>query len=385
MDKPYPRRVVVLGSTGSIGKNAVIELLEHKDQFKTVGLVARNSTDLLAQQAAQLQADTIITTDEEKLDALKSAAPNGCKAEAGLDAMMRLVTRPDVDVVLCAILGVTGIRPVLAALALGKHVALASKEVLCMAGELVMDAAAKSPGGGIVPVDSEHSGLFQCLQGRRPDEISKLWITASGGPFRNYTSEQLKTVSVSDALKHPTWSMGAKITIDSASLMNKALELIEAHYLFNMPEAKLGAVIHPQSKVHALVELTDGTFISQLSAPDMRMAIRYGMTYPQRMPGSSAKMDMLSPFSLEFQPIDAERFPAIRLAKAAIQAGGTFPAVLNAANDIAVSRFMRGDISFTDIWRIVEKTISAFNVAPQQSLEQLENIDKEARLYAANV
>ncbi len=343
--------------------------------------MARNSIELLAEQAAMLGVDTVVTTDEKRLGELRDAAPEGCTAAAGMEAMMELVSRPDVDVVLCAILGVTGIRPVLTALALGKQVALASKEVLCMAGELVMSAAAASPGGGIVPVDSEHSGLFQCLQGRRPDEISKLWITASGGPFRNHTVEQLQNVTPADALKHPTWSMGAKITIDSASLMNKALELIEAHYLFDVPEERIDAVIHPQSMVHAMVELADGTFISQLSAPDMRMAIRYGMTYPHRLGGSSAKMQMPC-CSLDFMNIDPERFPAILLAKQAIRAGGTFPAVLNASNDVAVSRFMKGDIPFTGIWKIVEKTISAFKVEPQRGLEQLEAVDREARAFA---
>ena len=381
-DMPYPRRVVVLGSTGSIGRNAVLELLEHKEEFQVVGLVARNSIDLLAQQAAQLGADTVITTDEARLAELNAAAPSTCKAAAGIDAMVELVSRADVDVVLCAILGVTGIHPVLEALALGKHVALASKEVLCMAGELVMAAAEASPGGGIVPVDSEHSGLFQCLQGRRSDEISKLWITASGGPFRNYSREELEKVTLEQALRHPTWSMGAKITIDSASLMNKALELIEAHYLFNVPADRIGAVIHPQSKVHALAELVDGTFIAQLSAPDMRMAIRYGMTYPQRMAGSSAKMRLDECFGLEFMPIDMTRFPSIRLAKAAMEAGGTMPAVLNASNDVAVSRFMKREIAFTDIWSIVERTMAAFDVQPQQSIQQLETIDKEARAFA---
>ena len=377
-----PRKVVVLGSTGSIGKNAVIELLEHRDEFKVLGLVARESVELLARQAELLGAETIVTTDEGRYLELKEMAPRNCIAKAGMASVLELVSRPDVDIVLCSILGTAAIHPTLAALKSGKQVALASKEVLCAAGEIVMAAERDNPRSRIVPVDSEHSGLFQCLQGRCRKEIAKLWITASGGPFRNFTREQLDKVTLEQALRHPIWSMGAKITIDSASMMNKALELMEAHYLFDVPDAGLGVVIHPQSTVHALVELVDGTFISQLSAPDMRMAIRYGLTYPGRMAGTSTHLDLNCLLSLEFSPIDEGRFPSISLAREALRQGGTMPTVLNAANDVAVRRFMEGEIPFTGIWRVVERTMGAIPVERQESISQLEEIDREARRLA---
>ncbi len=376
---PCPKNVVLLGSTGSIGRNAVVELLEHSDEYNVVGLVARSRIDLLSQQAEQLGVNVIITTDESKYCELKELAPKNCIAMAGMDAVLELVTRPDVDIVLCAIMGIEAIHPALAALNAGKQLALASKEVLCAAGELVMAAAKSNPHGNIVPVDSEHSGLFQCLQGRDRQEIAKLWITASGGPFKDYSRTQLDEVTLEQALKHPTWSMGAKITIDSASMMNKALELVEAHYLFDMPEPCLDAVLQPQSTVHALVELIDGTFIAQISAPDMRMAIRYGLSYPRRLPGSAKHLDFKQCLSLDFAPIDVARFPSVSFAREALRKGGTMPTVLNAANDVAVQRFMRDEIRFTDIWRIVERTMEAMPAEKQDNLSQVEAIDMEAR------
>ncbi|MBQ7176666.1 MAG: 1-deoxy-D-xylulose-5-phosphate reductoisomerase, partial [Victivallales bacterium] len=258
MNENSPKKVVLLGSTGSIGRNAVIELLEHRSDFKVLGLVAHDNIEQLSQQAALLGAEYVVTTNEMRFKELKVIAPKNCIAASGMEAVLELVTRRDVDIVLCAILGNAAIRPALAALDAGKHLALASKEVLCAAGELVMAAAKRNPNSKIVPVDSEHSGLFQCLQGRDRRELAKLWFTASGGPFRNFSLEQLANVTLEQALKHPVWSMGAKITIDSASMMNKALEFIETHYLFDMPESCIDAVIHPQAKVHALVELVDG-------------------------------------------------------------------------------------------------------------------------------
>ena len=379
------RNVVILGSTGSIGRNAVIELSEHREHFTVIGLVARNSIALLAEQAALLNATTAITTDSKKAAALAALLPTECRCASGDDAVLELVTRPDVDVVLCAILGNSGLRPVLAALSCGKTVALASKEILCMAGDIVMAATQTSHGGLIVPVDSEHSGLFQCLQGRRIDEISRLWLTASGGPFRNHSVDELEHATLEDTLKHPTWNMGIKTTIDSATMMNKALELIEALYLFNVPETKLDAVIHPQSQLHALVELVDGSFIAQMSAPDMRMAIRYGLSFPYRLDGKSARLSIPFLNCLEFSPVDTRRFPAVLFGKEAIRQGGTMPTVLNAANDIAVKRFQDREISFTDIWRIVERTMKAFTAEPQESIEHIEMIDSSVREFAKNI
>ena len=266
-NQKFHRNVVILGSTGSVGSNAVLEILDHPEEFTVVGLVAKDNLTLLAEQANALRAQFALTMDSRRQAELASLLPPGCQSLAGANALTDLVTRDDVDLVVCAIVGTTGLAPVLAALDADKTVALASKEILCLAGEIVMRTSKESPGLGIVPIDSEHSGLFQCLQGRQAEEIAKLWLTASGGPFRDFSAAQLANVTVEQALHNPNWNMGKKVTIDSASLMNKALELIEAHYLFSAPESKLAAVLHRQSKVHALVELTDGTLIAQLSAP----------------------------------------------------------------------------------------------------------------------
>ena len=283
---------------------------------------------------------------------------SGIAAKSGEAALVEIAERSDVDIVLCAIIGVAGIRPVISALRCGKTVALASKEVLCLAGELVMEEARKSPGGKIVPVDSEHSGIFQCLAGRSDNEISKLWLTASGGPFRTWKKEDIAKATVTDALKHPTWSMGQKITIDSATMMNKALEIIEASYLFGVPQEKIGAVINPSSIVHAFIELNDGSVISQMSTPDMRLAIRYALSYPDRLPGEVPRLDLGKLGRIEFEDIDNDKFPSINLARLALDMGGSAPCVLNAANDVAVERFVNGEISLPDIWKIIEIPIA---------------------------
>ena len=379
------KKVVVLGATGSIGKNTALELETYSDRFEVSGLAARNSIDELVRQAHIFHPKAVATTDFERLEELRSKLPAGTKACAGNQALIDMVTDPEVDIVLCAIIGIGGIHPVLKALDCGKRIALASKEVLCMAGELVMKKAKTVPGAEIIPVDSEHAGVFQCLAGRRPDEITKLWLTASGGPFRTWTREQIEKATLSDALKHPTWSMGAKITIDSASLMNKALELVEARYLFDVPGEKLDAVIEPHSIVHALVELSDGSTIAQMAVPDMRLPIRYALSYPERLAGKPEKFDFNTLNKIEFIPVDNKKFPSLDFARYAISSGGTMPAVMNAANEVAVERFRQGEISFSHIWKIVSKTMEYHKTEPQNSIEQLENIDKEARIYARNI
>ena len=380
-----PKKVVVLGATGSIGRNAALELAAYPDRFEVYGIAARNNIDELVRQAGIFHPCKVATTDPEKLAELRSKLPADCQALAGDDALIEMVTAPEVDIVLCAIIGVGGIHPVLRALECGKRVALASKEVLCMAGELVMQKARSVPGAEIIPVDSEHSGVFQCLAGRRSDEISKLWLTASGGPFRSWSREQIENATLQDALKHPTWSMGAKITIDSASMMNKALELVEARYLFDVPGEKLGAVIEPHSTVHALVELADGSTIAQLAVPDMRLPIRYALSFPERLKGNPEKFDFSALSKIEFIPVDDEKFPSLKFARHAIKCGGTMPAVMNAANEVAVERFRRGEIKFCHIWEIVRRTMEHHSAEPQSSIEQLEYFDKEARIFAGHV
>ena len=380
------KNVVLLGATGSIGSSAVQELLSHRDKFNTVAVVADKSIEKLAECAKLLGAEEAVTADASlEKDLGKLLENSSIAVSSGSRAIIDIVTRKDVDIVLCAILGVAGIKPVISALRCGKTVALASKEVLCLAGELVMEEARKSPGGRIIPVDSEHSGVFQCLAGRKPEEISKIWLTASGGPFRTWSKEDIARASCADALKHPTWSMGRKITVDSATMMNKALEVIEASYLFGVPHDKIGALINPSSVMHAFIELEDGSIISQLSVPDMRLAIRYALSYPERLDGDVPRLDLAELGKLEFEAIDDEKFPSIRLARKALAMGGTAPCVLNAANDVAVERFIAGEITVPDIWYIIETVLDSHVVEYPDDIDRILQIDAEARLAAKAV
>ncbi len=382
MDSGKIYNVAVLGATGSIGKSAAAELASFPERFKVVSLAARNNLDELASQCRIFHPQQVITTDPALGKDLAAKVPSGTTVNTGIDAMTACAVEKDVDIVLCAVIGTAGIKPVLEALKQGKKVALASKEVLALAGELVMAESRKHPGAGIVPIDSEHSGVFQCLAGRSRDEIAKVWLTASGGAFRDWSIEMMEKATFADALKHPTWQMGAKITVDSASMMNKALELIEAHYLFDLPGEKLDVVINPQSVIHALAEFTDGSFMAQLSTPDMRLAIRYALTYPDRLPGEVGRISLPQLARLDLMPADEKKFPALQLAREAIKYGGTMPAVLNAANEIAVERFRTGDIAFTDIWKLVSAVMDSIPVEKQETLEQILDCDSRARAAA---
>jgi len=376
------QRVTVLGASGSIGKSTADVLAANPDKYSVYALAAKENIDELCRQSELFSPCQVITASEDKFPELQRRLAGKTQVLCGMDAMIAAATAPEVDIVLCAIIGTAGILPVLAALKAGKKVALASKEVLVLAGELVMKAAAESPGGMIVPVDSEHSGVFQCLAGRRNDEIRKVWLTASGGPFRTWEKEKIFHASLKDALAHPTWNMGRKITIDSASMMNKALELIEAKYLFNLDADRLGVVINPQSVVHALAELTDGSMLAQLSVPDMRLAIAYGLSYPERLDNPGSSMDLSKLAELKFFAPDPVKFPSLEFADAALRAGGTLPAVMNAANEVAVERFCAGEIEFGDIWRIVGSVMESVPVEGQESLEQLLAVDAKARSKA---
>ena len=377
--------VAVLGATGSIGRSTQAELLDYKDRFNVIGVVGKTSIAPLGECAKTLNAKYCITTDENNLEELKKATPANIICQGGMSAVIDLVTSNEVDIVVCAIMGTAGLAPVMAALKAGKKIALASKEVLALAGELVMNESRLHPDAGIIPVDSEHSGLFQCLQGRRPDEIERLWITASGGAFRNWTKEQIANATPEAALNHPTWKMGEKITVDSASLMNKALEMIEASWLFGVPGNKIDAVINQQSIVHALAELTDGSFIAQMSIPDMRLAIRYALTYPERLAGSVGKTNLRKLGTITFEEVDYNRFPALNLARIALDASGSMPAVLNAANEVAVDNFLNGRISFPQIWRVVEESMNQHQVIPQSSIDLMLEVDKIARIKANEI
>ena len=376
------QKVVILGASGSIGKSAADVLSANKDKYSVYALAAKNNVEEMCRQCRLFSPERVITAAPEKFPVLQQQLGRCTRVECGMEAMIEAVQQPDVDIVLCAIIGTAGILPVMAALAAGKKVALASKEVLVMAGELVMQAAAVSPGGSLVPVDSEHSGVFQCLSGRRREEIRKILLTASGGPLRTWETARIQNASVQEALAHPTWSMGRKITIDSASMMNKALELVEAKYLFQVAPGQLDVVIHPQSVVHAIVELTDGSMISQMSVPDMRLAIAYGLSYPERLSEPGSFPDLSAVGKLEFFAPDRKKFPALEFADAALHSGGTLPAVMNAANEVAVERFFRGEIKFGDIWKIVGHVMENMPVEPQISLEQIFAADAEARIKA---
>ena len=381
-----PKGVVILGATGSIGKSAARVLKALPGHFRVIGLVARNNTGELARQAALFRPRLTVTTAPERLDELKSALPSGLAAAAGDAPVLDLVTAPETDTVLCAIVGTGGLEPVIAALRAGKRVALASKEVMVMAGELIRRELAASPGGEIVPVDSEHSAIFQCLAGRPAREVKNLWLTASGGPFREWSAERIAAATLRDALAHPTWDMGPKVTIDSASLMNKALELIEARHLFNVPPARLKVVIHPQSLVHSMVELCDGSFIAQMSKPDMRFAIQYALTWPERAAeGGLPELDFARLVSLNFREPDRSRFPSLDFAYHAMHIGGTMTAAMNAANEVAVDKFRRGEIGFAAIWTIIEKTMSAHHTEPQSDLAAIRDADRRAREFASQL
>lgn len=381
-----PKGVVILGATGSIGKSAARVLEALPGHFRVIGLVARNNTGELARQAALFRPRLTVTTAPERLDELKSALPSGLAAAAGDAPMLDLVTAPETDTVLCAIVGTGGLEPVIAALRAGKRVALASKEVMVMAGELIRRELAAGTGGEIVPVDSEHSAIFQCLAGHPAREVKNLWLTASGGPFREWPAERIAAATLRDALAHPTWDMGPKVTIDSASLMNKALELIEARHLFNVPPERLKVVIHPQSLVHSMVELCDGSFIAQMSKPDMRFAIQYALTWPERAAeGGLPELDFARLVSLDFREPDRSRFPSLDFAYHAMHIGGTMTAAMNAANEVAVDKFRRGEIGFAAIWTIIEKTMSAHHTEPQSDLAAIRDADRRAREFASQL
>ncbi|WP_302453684.1 1-deoxy-D-xylulose-5-phosphate reductoisomerase [Victivallis vadensis] len=381
-----PKGVVILGATGSIGKSAARVLEALPGHFRVIGLVARNNTGELARQAALFRPHLTVTTAPERLDELKSALPSGLAAAAGDAPVLDLVTAPETDTVLCAIVGTGGLEPVIAALRAGKRVALASKEVMVMAGELIRRELAAGSGGEIVPVDSEHSAIFQCLAGRPAREVKNLWLTASGGPFREWPAERIAAATLRDALAHPTWDMGPKVTIDSASLMNKALELIEARHLFNVPPERLKVVIHPQSLVHSMVELCDGSFIAQMSKPDMRFAIQYALTWPERAAeGGLPELDFARLVSLNFREPDRSRFPSLDFAYHAMHIGGTMTAAMNAANEVAVDKFRRGEIGFAAIWTIIEKTMSAHHTEPQSDLAAIRDADRRAREFASQL
>lgn len=372
------KRVIILGSTGSIGASALKVARDVPERMEVVGLAAATSTDALAQQAEETGARHVAIFDESRAEGLQSQLPAGVKLHAGAQGLIDLVTEAEADMVLVAIVGTAGLRPALAAIECGRDLAVASKEILVMAGEQVM-AAARRKGVRVLPVDSEHNAIFQCLEGHRPEEVSRLILTASGGPFRTSSAEQIAAATVEQALKHPTWEMGRKITVDSATLFNKGLEMIEARWLFDVEMARVDVVVHPQSIVHSMVEFIDGSVLAQLSHTDMCFPIQYAVTWPERVPNTLPPLDFASLAKLEFEAPRREVFPALDLARRAGTEGGTLPAVLNAANEVAVAAFLERRLSFPGIWRHVASVMERHVNLPHASLEEVLAADEWAR------
>ena len=353
-----PRNIVLLGSTGSIGVSTQKVAADLPDHIRIVGMAARENVDALEKSIHQFKPLAVAMTNLDKASELKRRLGGKIPVHSGDEGLIELATMPEADIVLVAIVGTAGLEPALAAIRAGKDLAVASKEILVMAGELVMDEARKH-GVRILPVDSEHSAIFQCLEGRDPADVKRLILTASGGPFRQTPKEKFAGITVAQALKHPSWNMGPKITIDSATLFNKGLEMIEARWLFDIEVDRVNVVIHPQSVVHSMVEFLDGSILAQLSVPDMRYPIQYALTGPQRLPNTMPPTDFAKIGSLTFEDPDYERFPSLGLAHEAGRLGGTMPAVFNAANEVAVARFVGEQIGFLQIPETVEKVMQA--------------------------
>ena len=375
--------VAVLGSTGSIGQSTLEVIAASGGRLRATSMAAHSSLETLVQQAWQVRPRRVVVACPETAQRVESAEfPPGVEILFGEEGIAQAATADDVDIVVSAIVGSAGLRGTWAALDAGKTVALANKETLVMAGPLVMELAARR-NARLLPIDSEHSAIFQALQAGRRQDVKRIILTASGGPFRRHTREQLAHVTVQEALEHPTWDMGPKITIDSATMMNKALEIIEARWLFDLRPEQIDVVIHPQSVVHSLVEYIDGSVVAQLSPPDMKLPIQYALTYPERWPSPAEKLDLTQSFRWEFEPPDHDKFPALELGLECARAGGTTGAVLNAANEAAVAGFLHGDLKFDEIVPACRSVLDHHAFDPRPTLEQLLSLDRWARQEVA--
>lgn len=378
------KNLAILGSTGSIGTQTLDVVRDLPEMFRVAVLAANTSDKKLEAQIEEFRPELAVLADEAAAARLKARYKGTTKILGGEDGLVAAAVFPAVDMVVTSLMGFAGLAPTLAAIRAGKNIALANKETLVAAGELVRREAS-AHGAAILPVDSEHSALFQCLQGEKREAVESLILTASGGPFRGRRKEALAGVSIGDCLKHPTWSMGRKITVDSATLVNKGLEVIEAHWLYGMPYDKIKVVVHPQSIVHSMVAFQDGAVMAQLGVPDMRLPIQYALTYPERMASTLARLDFARLGTLTFEEPDTKTFRGLAIAIEAGRAGGTAPCVMNAANEIAVAAFLDGSIRFLDIYDIIEQTLSARSVRPAESFEILREEDAWARAYAVRL
>ena len=379
------KKLCILGSTGSIGTQTLDVVRAHPERYEVYAIAAHHSVDRLVEQALEFHPEVVCIADESLYENLKSKISNlQCKIWAGADAIAQMVTMPSIDVVVAAMVGYAGLRPTIEAIKAGKTIALANKETLVVAGEIICDLAVKHH-APILPVDSEHSAIFQSLVGEDRNEIEKILLTASGGPFRTFSLRQMQTVTAADALRHPNWDMGAKITIDSASMMNKGFEVIEAKWLFGVPEDKIEVLVHPQSIVHSAVQFTDGAIKAQLGAPDMRLPIQYALSVPERLTSDFPRADLMSLGSLSFEQPDPERFPNLRLAYEAIRRGGNMPCVLNAANEVVNLAFREARCGFLQMSDIIAATMDKTTFIPKPTYEDYVNSDAEARTIAEDI
>ncbi|MDR1645510.1 MAG: 1-deoxy-D-xylulose-5-phosphate reductoisomerase [Tannerellaceae bacterium] len=379
------RKLAILGSTGSIGTQALEVVDQHPDCFEVYALTAGNQADRLVEQARKFKPEVVAIANEEKYAEVKEALNDlPIKVWAGADAIAQTVEAGPIDMVLTAMVGFAGLKPTIAAIRAGKAIALANKETLVVAGELINSLATthKTP---LLPVDSEHSAIFQCLAGEWDNPIAKIWLTASGGPFRHLTKEALATVTRTQALKHPNWKMGAKVTIDSATMMNKGFEMIEAKWLFGLAPEQIQVVVHPQSIIHSMVEFEDGAVIAQLGIPDMKLPISYAFSYPKRLKSNAPKLDFFQHRTLTFEQPDMERFPNLAFAFEAVQRGGNQPCVLNAANEIAVAAFLRDETSFLRMSDIIGETLQKATFVPKPDYDDYVATDAQARRIAAEL
>lgn len=374
------KQIAVLGSTGSIGKST-LRIVQHlPTSFRVAGLAAHSNIELLAEQIRTFSPDCVAVYRAEKAEELQRLFPS-LRVLSGEEGLAEVAALSEVECVVMAIVGMRALGPTICAIEAGKTIALASKEVLVSAGEYVMDLA-RSKGVSILPVDSEHSAIFQCLEGRDLSEVQRVILTASGGPFRNHSQEDLDKVTVEEALCHPTWDMGPKVTIDSSTLINKGLEMIEARWLFDIPPEKIDVVIHPQSIIHSFVEFIDGSIIAQICEPNMVYPIQYALTYPKRKPGMFSPFDFAKNSRLEFFPPDRVRFPSLRLAQKSMEAGKSTPCYLNAANEVLVDRFLKREISWKEIPQCLERLLQRHEAVALDSLDTILSIDHEARQEA---
>ncbi|MGK9368250.1 1-deoxy-D-xylulose-5-phosphate reductoisomerase [Melioribacter sp. Ez-97] len=377
------KRILILGSTGSIGKNTLKLAKEFKDEFRIAGLTAHSNIDLLQKQIEEFNPPAVVVSDRQNAKILEDRIGRQCEILYGEEGLIEIAQRNNYDILLSAIVGFAGLKPTIESIKLGKRIALANKETLVVAGELIIELANKY-NSEIIPVDSEHSAIFQCLQGESKKEIEKIILTASGGPFLNRDKADFENVTIEEALNHPNWNMGNKITIDSATMMNKGLEVIEAYWLFGLPKDRIEVLIHPQSVIHSMVALRDGSIKAQLSSPDMKLPILYALTYPERLNYDGVKTDFKKIAQLTFFEPDFNKFVCLKLAYDSIDMGGIAPCILNAANELAVEKFLSGKIKFSQIPVLIEDALNNLYEDSDLSLDTIESYDQKTRNYINN-